>query len=332
VSNQTSATAPPDDVPWWIASGTIYRPAHSEPAAILCPIGSIAVDPQGGVWAMGRAVLTPAGAAHPPGPVRDVIACRWAGGQLWAVTRAGVGLLDPRAGRLTMLAELAVGGPDSLAVERGALWVGSADGGLFRCEGGQVLAGPPTPAAGPISLVAGDGTGALWVGVAGPSGATAELFELRAGRWRQHALPRARTLVVRSVVRDARGALWVGAIGGLWRWAGGGWAAERPEPPGDGPAAPGRPAGLLWPDRAGRLWASTLNGLAVREAGVWRRAWLADPQGRLWGLGDQITCGALADSGALWLGTMGGALALVDTAAPLRSPAQLRSAAVSPAR
>ena len=147
----------------------------------------------------------------------------------------------------------------------GKLWVGTYRG-LARSEGDQFVtvgAGLPGPAASITALAVGPG-GRIHVGTAkGPfRQSTGDLFETMPS-WpggavaALAALPGGGGLVASS--RDGRRARVFRTEGAAWQ--------ELPGPAGFGK----RPIRALAVDGTGRLWAPGEHGLALREAGRWRR-------------------------------------------------------------
>ncbi len=76
-----------------------------------------------------------------------------------------------------------------------------------------------------------------------------------------------------AMVQDAHGYLWFGTYAGLVRFDG---ARFEVFDVGNTPALPSSSVVDLHLDRAGRLWVSTLRGLAIREAGAWRTVGAAE--------------------------------------------------------
>ncbi|MBI4574639.1 MAG: hypothetical protein HY722_00045 [Planctomycetes bacterium] len=140
---------------------------------------------------------------------------------------------------------------------------------------------PPAPPVGVPSSVAVDAEGRPWA--AGDHGVARLLAD---GRW-ERLDPSAGTLGAErcgglSVTPD--GEVWVGTQAGFSRYRGGRWEGFGVF---EG-LCPGR--GEVVVARQGRLWAATSEGLAVREAHVWRRVWasefvrtvLVDTDGLVW--------------------------------------------------
>ncbi len=190
----------------------------------------------------------------------------------------------------------------------GALWVTTNDG-LNRIDlpTGRV---DRIPAALPAHMRRGTSRGALWQVLALRDGGVllgakrAGVAELRDGALRPLSIAGLGS-GVRGLTQDQTGRLWIGANDGLWSGASGALTQERL------PDAI-RPVNVVFEDPSGRLWVGSDDGLLLRTPGG---AWRHVAQGRLcapviWSMAESV-----ADPGALWLATVGGGLARLDTRA-----------------
>lgn len=187
--------------------------------------------------------------------------------------------------------------------ERGELFVGIRGGGLLRRAGARFL--PVHPGLGPgtagenVFDIEGDGHGGLWVATGGG------LAQLAEGGLRllteREGLP---SNSVSSVLRDARGRVWVGTFGG---------GLARVE--GTGVTVLDRPRGLpdpyvtaLYADYEGGIWIASMWRGVSRFLGEGFRNYGAES-----GLGEGLVTGiAQSSDGALWFSTVEGGLARRD--------------------
>ncbi len=181
----------------------------------------------------------------------------------------------------------------------GTLWIGTAGGGLCRLAGGRLESidlGAGSSGAPITALAAGSG-GSLWVGTTGGG-----VFELRDGAVVRHlstqeGLPND---LVRSLLEDRQGRLWIGTEGGLGLFAGGELRLFNTT---DG-LANDLVLSLL-EDPAGRLWVGTFGGLSLVSDGGFSTWKQAD------GLANESLCKLLADDrGRLWLSSNKGLFTL----------------------
>ena len=215
------------------------------------------------------------------------------GGGVWISGGSGV-YRYAEGGDLVKCFELPTGlhpaNPSVIYEDRsGALWVGTSDAGLFRCEGGRVER--ISTSWSEISCISEDREGNLWVGTMGggldrlrPS-----IVELEPGGG---DLPR---VGFRSVCQDSAGTLWaVDRNGGLIRNRGDGWqgfSTNEGWTVANASVVAATPSGGVWIGTAG-------NGLHFWHDGVKRSLSRSD------GLADNNLRSLLGSpNGDLWIGT-----------------------------
>jgi signal transduction histidine kinase/ligand-binding sensor domain-containing protein len=171
----------------------------------------------------------------------------------------------------------------------GALWVGTSDAGLFRCEGGRVER--MSTSWSDISCLAEDREGNLWVGTMGGGldRLRRSIVELEPGG---DGLPQ---VGFRSVCQDTAGTLWaVDRNGGVIRNRGDGWrglSTNEGWAVADASVVAATPSGGVWIGTAG-------NGLHFWHEGPRQSLSRAD------GLADNNIRSLLVSSnGDLWIGT-----------------------------
>jgi signal transduction histidine kinase/ligand-binding sensor domain-containing protein len=250
--------------------------------------------------------LTQAGTAGqlPSDSVRAV--ARAADGTALAGTDAG--LVRLRGGALEAVpAEGEAVSIRALLPDAEGAWVGSAGAGLWRYDGRSLRRDPRL--AGDVTALCSDGRGGIFAGLAGGGGGVVHLP--RDGPPRRYG--RADGLpdpVVKALLRDRSGALWIGTNGGgLARLKEG-----RVDVPDLGPGLRQGIVQTLLEDREGLLWAGTLvRGLhRLRRAPV--LAWTPEH-----GLPDPFVKGLAAGREGLWVATNGGGLARLRDAGPASS-------------
>jgi len=134
--------------------------------------------------------------------------------------------------------------------------------GLRVCDGGLLRALQPPAPGGEQDAVAVDPQGRIWVAYYGG------IAVLEEGAWRQVPIAGPgipdKARLVRDLVCDPHGGLWLGTAAGLARFDGRAW-----EFPGEsaGPAA--SPIDCLMIDPEGRLWVSHEKGLSVLQGNTW---------------------------------------------------------------
>lgn len=284
---------------------TAYTQADGLPAGLVVCLapgrgGSIwGATSAGGVFQVdGNRVLPP-----PPGlePIRGTAISSLLedeAGSIWIGTN-GLGLARLAGGRLSYLRAPEGLGDVVYALrmdQGGNLWVGTNGSGVSRLRGGSFTTyGSREGLSRDFAYTSfQDGSGTLWVGTAGG------LDRLDGGRFVPATPPGERAVMIRSVTEGRDGALWVASYGsGVFRLAGGRWSkfTTREGLPSDSVRA-------VLVDRAGRVWAATIAGVACLEGGRWKAYGLGDGLPRLSAIG-------LAEDGEgnLWAGTDGGGVA-----------------------
>lgn len=219
----------------------------------------------------------------------------------------------------------------------GNLWIGTTSTGLHRLSQSKLvtLTGPMASNAVRAVHPAADGT--LWIGTDGGGLARYRDPLLEPADAYNRQLP---SQLVRAILTDAAGRLWVGGTEGVIRFGTDGRARTF----GIGEGLPGTIVFAFAPARAGGMWTGTLQGVAridgeqVHVAEPTRgddtRALYEDPGGRLWiGLRSGLRClheGVLDRcgtdglpgtsvfafhedaAGSLWLGTSSGIVRIRD--------------------
>ncbi|HVS03257.1 MAG TPA: two-component regulator propeller domain-containing protein [Thermoanaerobaculia bacterium] len=269
-------------------------------------VRALHVDPGGRLWVGtthalarregGAFVAVEVAGLLPPGVVSALHVDR--AGALWIGTQ-GSGLGRLASGRLTILATAeGLAGNDVTALaeaDDGAMWV-ATHSGLSRVGGDRIRswgAADGLPSA-DVRVVRSGRDGSVWIGTAGG------LVSFHDGAFRGHPLGGDRDELVREILEDGAGTLWVGTVeGGLVRQVGG--RLERLGPS-DGLADADVRALLI--DREGGLWVGTNTRGAQR---------LSNPRIRVHGVPEgmshDVALGVLADrQGTLWVATYGGGL------------------------
>ncbi len=236
-------------------------------------------------------------------------------GRLWVATGSGLDLLDRATGacRRWVRADARALCEDAA----GAIWVGTANDGLFRCDPGSEKvthfrhdpADPTSLGGDDVRCLAAEPDGALWAGVR--DGGLCRLDPVT-GAWARyrHDPLDARSLGHNSVLAlriDAAGELWVGTDGGglnLLDRGTGHFASYRHDPYAPASLGGDRVHSLLQ-DNAGVLWVGTYgNGISrcslVRKPFRHYRHSPGDPAS----LGHGIVWSFVEDDdGAVWIGT-----------------------------
>jgi signal transduction histidine kinase/ligand-binding sensor domain-containing protein/DNA-binding response OmpR family regulator len=236
-------------------------------------------------------------------------------GLLWAGTRDGVSIHDPRRSRFRLLRSLAGRNVTALLEDRsGTVWIALDDGELSLWD-------PATDAVEPFPFAAGPRMGAALALHESGSGEIRGGFELGLAR-----IDRARGalvaepgveagLAVRAIAEDLRGGLWLGTFGGgLMRYdAASGRTEALPVDPADPAALPSKRVYTLTVDRSGRIWAGFEEGLSRVETETGAiTTWRHDPA-RPESLGHDGLADLYEDrAGRLWIATYGGGLDRYD--------------------
>jgi signal transduction histidine kinase/CheY-like chemotaxis protein/ligand-binding sensor domain-containing protein len=176
----------------------------------------------------------------------------------------------------------------------GYLWF-AVSNGLARFDGVNftvfVDSNTPLMRRSTVSCLLAAPDGSLWIGTANHG-----LLRYRHGAFESVVTPGLPSAGVRALLLDSRGALWIGADGGLARLEGGRGVTVF-----KGAWESNMHALLEYP--AGTVWAGANNGLHRYEGGVERVFTTRDglPDNSIWGL-------APAGAGELWVGTRSGEL------------------------
>jgi len=194
-------------------------------------------------------------------------------GSIWFGTEGGVSRYDGSWQSWTAEAGLPEGPVRAIAqTEDGALWFAAETGGLARRDPHGDFTRIWTTADGlpsnDVRALLADGENSLWVGTA------AGLAHLEGGNVARVEGPT--ESLVWSIVRDSHGTVWISVQGeGIWQRDGAGsWRLL------NGSGVISGDVYALRPDRTGRLWAGTQNGLIYFEDDHWQRQpLLADDAG-----------------------------------------------------
>lgn len=250
------------------------------------------------------------------------------GGVVWVATNMGASRHDSVPSGIVSIATgqtRGFSGRDTWSLwtdSRNGLWLGLDDGGLDRLdlETGHIAPygrGKEDGNAGgtPIYAIAGDATGALWIGTAG----LARLYP-EAGRGSLTALPipgaSGRDI---TALRSAGSDLWIGTYYGLIRHStadGSIRTYTTASGDGDAPSLSNNEVWAILPDEAGHVWIGTANGLNIlmpdgRLRHVHRQPGRADSLPH-----DYVSALVRDRQGRLWLGTVGGGVALLVAGGP----------------
>ena len=282
------------------------RPGGLRPAPVLSSVRALLRDRRGDLWVGtygGGVVRFRGGAAETfaaaDGLSDDRVSALFEGrdGTVWVGTAGGLDALRPRSPFTTVGVAEGLPSSDVRAVMEGAdgtMWAATA-GGLARIDGDGVTAltvRDGLPEAFVQSLWA--GRDALWLG------GRHSVTRYADGAFTRYPLPAAwPEAVVRSVVEDDAGRVWLGSAGaGLVRFRPGG---SRAFTEADGLAHNSVTALLAVPGgRGGRLWVGTSRGLSLFAGGAFR----AFPgQERFEGVNVRSLYRDAA--GTLWVGTYG---------------------------
>ena len=213
-----------------------------------------------------------------------------AGGGLWVC--AGIRLfrlVEP--GELHELARLPEGAQPRVMLEdrAGALWIGTAAHGLFRCEGGQVERVHTSHPE--ISCLTQDREGNIWVGTVGGgiNRVRARVIELLGTA---EGLP---SESMRSVSEAADGSVWVVTQSGLLAC-------------GDGHAWTNVPAAGAWSGRHATCVATARDGAVWIGTGDQGLLELRGGRFRVWGAAEGLSAGAVrsilaSSKGDVWVAT-----------------------------
>ncbi|MEL6614811.1 MAG: two-component regulator propeller domain-containing protein, partial [Bacteroidota bacterium] len=198
----------------------------------------------------------------------------------------------------------------------GFVWIGTADG-LDRFDGYDIVRYERSPDStslsdNVVSALAEDASGALWVGTSrGLNRLDRETEQFQRFRAATSGLPSDDIVVLHA---DSSGALWVGTEGGgLGRYdtESGDWTVYRHDAA-DPASLPSDAVRALADGDEGALWVGTSQGVARLDP--------ASGQFRSFSLGDDGFVGggvsslSLAESGGLWVGTLGAGLFRLDPA------------------
>ncbi len=179
----------------------------------------------------------------------------------------------------------------------GTIWVGSANNGLYKAQGDQLVTEDAWQGLGTVRSILEDPDGSLWFG------SDLGLSHLVNGRL-QPARP-TDPAGPRILCRDHAGNLWVGTAGA---------GLVRLRPSGHSPPVSQRVEGLpdngvlaIFEDREENLWVGTLDGLLRLNRSV--VSTIASHEGLA---EDNVTSVYEDPGGQLWIGTVGGRLHVVD--------------------
>ena len=250
--------------------------------------------------------------------------CCWYRGRVWVVGGRGVASYDGTRWQSLPADDFFGANPWSLCVDSAdVLWVGTAGQGLWRSTDGaswERLTPPGAPEF--LGPVRSDGQGTVWCTALGKRPAGAPLWRWRNGAWDTFALPSRRTDLVLALASDAPDQLWAALGSGLWQLRGGAWERVRASRSASSPGLPSGVVSHLFVDRRGRTWAITSAGIAIHDGGAWKRVGLAinssGTQPQVWMLPDDALVQASLDArGRLWIGTLDGTIAWLDTTGDL---------------
>ena len=239
-------------------------------------------------------------------------------GHLWLGTSEGLVRLDGQQ-TTPFDSQKLPGVPDRniralLEAKDGTLWIGSFGQGQVRLRGDRLTERVATGGPGPYRLgflETADGT--VWA--SGRDG-----VERFPGGRTDAGLPDRDTHVL---ALDAQGAVWAGTHGGLARWNGRAWVADRGPPDLPSPAVP---IDALRADPDGTLWVGTRGaGLWRRRGDGWRRFTVED------GLGSNTVSALLRDrAGHLWVATKGAGSGTLSWLASRAEPARFAAFPLPP--
>ncbi|GAB3505343.1 ligand-binding sensor domain-containing diguanylate cyclase [Pseudoxanthomonas daejeonensis] len=176
----------------------------------------------------------------------------------------------------------------------GNLWIGTTSSGLHRLSQSKLVTVTGQMASNAVRAVHQVPGGDLWIGTDGGGLARYRDQALEPAVGYNAQLP---SQLVRAIVSDAQGRLWVGGTEGVTRFDGDGKARNL----GIGDGLPGTIVFAFAPAREGGMWTGTLQGVARIEGdevhvvegsrGDDTRALYEDPDGRLWiGLRSGLRC------------------------------------------
>jgi sugar lactone lactonase YvrE len=265
-------------------------------------------------------------------------------GQVWAGTKAGVFVLKKGADRWTFLTKKENEGPvfDILVDPSGGVWIGAWDGlyqagpqGLDKVEGigepisalsaadpGIVAIGPdglwhirtgetkrePLPCARSVRAATFDPKSGIWIatgmGLYNPTSNGIRLYQ------REDEIL---TSELRCVGRAADGTLWAGGLGGVTVYRDGGRVGQFT--PKEGLPSPNVQCVACGPD--GRMWVGTDKGVARFDGKTW-----SVRHSQRWLLSDDVRDVAFDAEGTVWIATAAGVSAIQRRTMTLADKAQ----------
>jgi signal transduction histidine kinase/ligand-binding sensor domain-containing protein len=184
-----------------------------------------------------------------------VCACAFAGGDVLAAEQA----VAPNYAMAVWASEKGLPPGDVFAIAQdveGYLWLGTPTG-LLRFDGNHFTPWQPADPKsalpnGPVHAIVGSHDGSLWVGIGGGGG----VVRLHHGQIIRHLPADGAPPGATAMIQDRRGAIWVAARRGLYKFFNGKWSLM-----GKAEGYGGAEAFSLYEDRAGRLWAGTGEGV-----------------------------------------------------------------------
>jgi signal transduction histidine kinase/ligand-binding sensor domain-containing protein len=303
-------------------------------ASGLADVAGLAPDGEGGAFVasgcnglfhLDRSGVAQAVRLPPPGPIGALPPCGISlspgpGDVVWA--RSGRNLLDMRRPSLaaqTLTSALPFDEGPVVATGDGSLWVASRNGTVQRVSpGGALVRELQLPA--PLMSASSGPDGTLWIGGDG------EVFHIgRDGIDRFGPAEHVPRGLVRDVLAESDGTVWIGTYGGGVGRLRAGRAARLTAREG----LPDNSVSRILDDGRGRLWISTNRGIAVVD----KRALNAVAEGRARTLGAVVLgaergvpeanfgspAGFADPDGRLWFGTIDGVVSIDSAAFPFNT-------------